>query len=179
MMLVVIKQNGINWDVFSSYITKGKEPETRNLEKFWSAVQNFSAAQWVKFVDTGHAPIQFHANLPHGKSPSQMAAAASYKWLVVRWAWLDRLHQFIWNVIRAVIGWKPLIKRIRLHFVNMLPGLPVPGCGSVIQWCIVKSSFLATVRHKTSCHDSQDSDPFTAEKFYNAKIGHSRGGTDE
>jgi len=26
---------------------------TRNLEKFESAVQNFSAAQWVKFGDTG------------------------------------------------------------------------------------------------------------------------------
>jgi len=26
---------------------------TRNLEKFWSAVRNFSAAQWVQFSDTG------------------------------------------------------------------------------------------------------------------------------
>jgi len=28
----------------------------------------------------------------------------------------------IWNVIRTFIGWKPLIQRIRLHFVNMPPG---------------------------------------------------------
>jgi len=28
----------------------------------------------------------------------------------------------IWNVIRTVIGGKPLIQPIRLHFVNMRPG---------------------------------------------------------
>jgi len=28
----------------------------------------------------------------------------------------------IWNVIRTVIGWKPLNQRIRLHFVNMQTG---------------------------------------------------------
>ena len=55
-------------------------------------MQSLSATQWVKFGGrpTGYdAPIQFH---PQGKSPSQMAAAASHKSVVARWAWLDRLH---------------------------------------------------------------------------------------
>jgi len=67
---------------------------TRNLEKFWSAVQNFSAALWLKCGDTGHAPIQLHTSHLHGKRHSQIAGAASYKQLVARWAWLDRLHQW-------------------------------------------------------------------------------------
>jgi len=56
-------------------------------------VQSLSAAQWVKFGGTGYdVPIQLHASHPHGENPSQMAAAASHKELVARWAWLDRLH---------------------------------------------------------------------------------------
>jgi len=58
------------------------------------------------------------------KSPSQMGAAATSNSLlggrVARQA-----SSIIWNVIRAVIGWKPLIKRIRLHFVNVRPGTPL------------------------------------------------------
>jgi len=43
-------------------------------------VQSLSAAQWVKFDVTGYdAPIQLHTSHPHGKSPSQIAAAASHK----------------------------------------------------------------------------------------------------
>ena len=36
----------------------------------------FQCHQWVKFGDTEHAPIQLHTSHPHGKSRSQMAAAA-------------------------------------------------------------------------------------------------------
>jgi len=58
-------------------------------------VQSLSAAQWVKFGGTGYdAPIQLHTSPSHGESPSQMAAAASHKYLVARWAWLDRVHQW-------------------------------------------------------------------------------------
>jgi len=57
-------------------------------------VQSLSAAQWVKFSGTGYdVPIQLHTSHPHGENPSEMAAAASHKYLVARWAWLDRLHQ--------------------------------------------------------------------------------------
>ena len=53
---------------------------TRNLQKFSSAVQSLSAAQWVKFGGTGYdVAIQLHTSHPHGESPSQMAAAASHK----------------------------------------------------------------------------------------------------
>jgi len=46
-------------------------------------VQSSSAAQWVKFGGAGHdTPIQLHTSHPHGKSPSQMAAAASHKSLL-------------------------------------------------------------------------------------------------
>jgi len=37
----------------------------------------------------------------------------------------------IWNVIRTVIGGKPLIQRIRLHFVSMRPG---PGGWKYASW---------------------------------------------
>jgi len=43
-------------------------------------VQSLSAAQWVKFGGNGYGtPIQLHTSHPQGKSPSQMAAAASHK----------------------------------------------------------------------------------------------------
>ena len=58
-------------------------------------MQSLSAAQRVKFGGTGYdAPIQLHTSHPHGESPSQMAAAASHKQLVARWAWQHRLHQW-------------------------------------------------------------------------------------
>ena len=33
----------------------------------------------IRWQVTGHAPIQLHTSHPHGKGPSQMAAAASYR----------------------------------------------------------------------------------------------------
>jgi len=40
-------------------------------------VQNFSAAPWVKFGDTGHAPIQLHTSNQQRKIPFQMTAVVS------------------------------------------------------------------------------------------------------
>ena len=60
--------------------------------------------------------IIFLQTAPH---ISQMAAAASHKQLVARWACLDRLHQ--WSVTLSAL-WLAENQRIRLHFVNMRPG---------------------------------------------------------
>jgi len=40
-------------------------------------VQNVSAAPWVKFGGTGHAPIQLHTSNQQCEIPSQMAAVVS------------------------------------------------------------------------------------------------------
>ena len=69
----------------------------RFSQKIWNVLKwsaKFQCRPVDKICGTGHAPIQLHASHPHNKSPSPKADAASYKQLIARWAWLDRLHQW-------------------------------------------------------------------------------------
>ena len=68
----------------------------------------------------------WYTNPASYKSPAQWKPFSNgrYCFIQVTRCYMGMARQassMIWNVIRTVIGWKPLIQRIRLHFVNMPP----------------------------------------------------------